>query len=223
MRLRSPRSLAAGAIALVLLAGGATALAKSGSSPSSLSTNRPTIERGLFAAPLGRDLFATSLTRRIVVGRQVAACGLPVPVGDPLKAAADYLGLSVDQLTNELQAGASLAELATDHGKSVDGLEQAVIDAAKADLDKSVASGDITAEQEQQMLSDLRSHIDDLVNRKGGVLFPPPSRRSATRSRRPRITSDSPSTSWARSCRTASPLLTSRGSKASRLTGSSRP
>jgi lambda repressor-like predicted transcriptional regulator len=173
MRLRSPRTLAAGAVALVLLAGGATALAKSGSSPSDPSTKAPSVERGLFTTILGRELAATSMARMVGVKPAFADCALPVPLRDPFKAAADYLSLSVDQLKNELRGGASLAEIATKHGKSVDGLEQALIDAAKSDLDQSVAAGDITADQKQQMLSELRSHIDDFVNRKGGVPFPP--------------------------------------------------
>src|SRR5262245_1283966 len=169
MRVRSPRILVAGATALVLLAGGATALAASGSGPSGPSTNRPRIERGLFAGPLGRGLLAGPAKASLTGTLSPVDCRLPVPLGDLVKTAADYLGLSVDQLRNEVDGGASLAEIATEHGKSVDGLEQAVIDAAKADLDKSVAAGDITAAEEQQMLSKLRLLIDDVVNRKDGV------------------------------------------------------
>jgi hypothetical protein len=161
----------------VLLAGGATAFAKSGLSSPGSSTEGRSIERGLFAATLGRGLGATSAVRRVVVSRAVADCGLPVPLGDPLKAAADYLRLSVAQLANEFQGGASLSEIATQQGKSVDGLEQALIDAAKADFDKSVAAGDIPADQAQQMLTELRSRIDEAVNRKGGVEVPFPPRK----------------------------------------------
>ena len=174
MRLRSPRTLAAGATAVVLLAGGATAFAKSGSSSPGPSTKGPSVERALFAATLGRGLAATAMVRRVAVTRAVADCGPPVPLGDPFKAAADYLGLSVAQLANKFQGGASLADIAAQQGKSVDGLEQALIDAAKTELDKSVAAGDITADQEQQMLAELRSHVDDFVNRKGGAPVLPP-------------------------------------------------
>jgi len=127
------------------------------------------MQSGLFATRLGRGLVAAPVVRRAVV----AGCPVPVPLGDPLKAAADYLGISVDKLSKELEGDASLAEIATEQGKSVDGLKQALIDGAKAELDKSVAAGDITADQEQQMLSKLGSRVDDLVDRKGGVSFPP--------------------------------------------------
>jgi hypothetical protein len=174
MRLRSRRTLAVGAGALVLLAGGATALAKSASSSADPSAKGQSIERRLFATTLRRELGTLPMMRRIFAGRAVGGCLPPVPFGDLLKTAADYVGLSRDQLTNELRGGASLAEIATEHGKTVDGLEQALIDAAKADLDKRVAAGDITADQEQHVLDNLRARIADFVNRKGGAPFPPP-------------------------------------------------
>jgi hypothetical protein len=64
--------------------------------------------------------------------------GPDVVLGGPFETAAGYLGLSVDELTQELRAGKSLAEIASAHGKSVNGLKQALIEAAKADLEKAV-------------------------------------------------------------------------------------
>ena len=153
MRLRSPRTVAAGAAALALLAGGTTALAQSASSGSGPSTKGgPSGEPGLLSTRAGAD------------------CTPPKPpLGDPLAAAADYLGVSVDQLARQLQGGTSLADLAKAQGKSVDGLDQALVDAAKADLDSSVAAGDITAEQEQQMLDQLTPQIDGFVTGKSGL------------------------------------------------------
>src|SRR5262249_8298477 len=83
-------------------------------------------------------------------------------------AAAGYLGLSSEQLAQELKGGKTLAQVASEQGKSVAGLEQALIDAAKADLDRSVASGVITSAQEQQLLGQLRSSIDAFVTGTGG-------------------------------------------------------
>jgi hypothetical protein len=83
--------------------------------------------------------------------------------GDHLSAAADYLGLTFDELLDRLD-GKSLADVARAEDKSVDGLEQAIVDAAKKDLDEAVAEGDLTQEEADAMLERLRAGIDDLVN-----------------------------------------------------------
>src|SRR5262245_12533852 len=49
-----------------------------------------------------------------------------------LEAAADYLGLSDSELRDRLEDGSSLAEIAKDEGKSVDGLVGALVKSAKA-------------------------------------------------------------------------------------------
>jgi DNA-binding CsgD family transcriptional regulator len=162
MRLRSRRTLFTAAIAtgaIMAVAGGATALAGSGSSsggspPPAWNTRVALLGPVTISAPVG----------------SIEDCGpLPGKPGDPFGAVADYLGLSAEELKNELASGKSLAEIATAHGKSVDGLKQAVLDAAKTDLDRAVADGDLTAEQEQSILSQLRNGIDDFVNGKGGL------------------------------------------------------
>jgi hypothetical protein len=86
-----------------------------------------------------------------------------------LSAAATYLGLSPDQIGQELQGGKTLADVANGQGKSVAGLEQAVIDAAKTALDQSVAAGELTASEEQQALEQLNAQLDDFVNGRGGL------------------------------------------------------
>jgi hypothetical protein len=89
------------------------------------------------------------------------------PRGGFMYAAASYLGMTKTELRTARENGTSLAQLATQKGKSVEGLKQAIYDAAKTDLDKSVAAGRITSAQETTMLSDLQSHLDDLVNSSG--------------------------------------------------------
>lgn len=85
--------------------------------------------------------------------------------GVSLDAAATYLGLTDDALRQKLEAGQTLAQIAqATSGKSVDGLEQALIDAATKRLDQAVADKRITADQEQTLLADLKSRIDGLVN-----------------------------------------------------------
>jgi hypothetical protein len=163
MRFRSRRTLVvavAAGFAIALVAGGATALAESGSSSS--DSARPVFRMGF--ALFGSDAVA------VPVG-SVEACGpLPhKPDGGPLAAAAAYLGLSEEELRTSLEGGKSLADVATAQGKSVDGLKQAMLAAVKADLDEQVAHGDITAEQEQTILTKLPAGIDDFVNGKGGL------------------------------------------------------
>ena len=92
-----------------------------------------------------------------------------------MNAVASYLGMTKAELRTARQNGTSLAELATQKGKSVAGLKQAIYDAAKADLDKAVTAGRITSAQETTMLSNLQSHLDDMVNSTGPPpLGPPP-------------------------------------------------
>ena len=85
--------------------------------------------------------------------------------GQPgLPAAAKYLGLSETQLESKLESGKTLAQVAKDRGKSVDGLIQALADSATKRLDADVAAGRLTKAQEQQILSGLKQRITDFVN-----------------------------------------------------------
>jgi polyhydroxyalkanoate synthesis regulator phasin len=114
-----------------------------------------------------------------------------------LGAAAKYLGITEAQLRTELQNGKSLADVAKAHGKTVDGLVDAVVDEAKTRLDTAVNAGKLTQAQANEMLSDLKDRITDFVNGRfparpfgdhhgdrhgfrGGAFFgPPPAGRPA--------------------------------------------
>jgi len=91
------------------------------------------------------------------------------PAGGPPGGAAiaSYLGVTASELQSDLQSGQTLAQIATAQGKTVSGLEAAMIAAAKAHLDADVADGKLTSAQEQTMLSNLQSHVDDIVNSTG--------------------------------------------------------
>jgi hypothetical protein len=86
--------------------------------------------------------------------------------GHGLDAAATYLGLTEDQLHSRLESGKTLAQVAMAQGKSVDGLEAALVKNATTKLDAAVKAGRLTSAQEQQILGELKQHVDDLVNGK---------------------------------------------------------
>jgi hypothetical protein len=83
-----------------------------------------------------------------------------------LDAAATYLGLTEDQLQSRLRTGKTLAEIAKAQHRSVSGLEGALVEQAQDKLDRAVADGHLSKTQEQQILSGLKQHVDDLVNGK---------------------------------------------------------
>ena len=80
------------------------------------------------------------------------------------EAAARYLGMTRGQLREALGNGRSLAQIAKDRGKSVDGLVDALVDEAGKSLDRAVENGRITEAEKKEMLSGLRERITDLVN-----------------------------------------------------------
>jgi hypothetical protein len=81
-----------------------------------------------------------------------------------LDAAATYLGLSEDELKSRLESGDTLAEVATAEGKTVDGLVQAMVDAAEKDIAAAVNAGRLTQSQADEIRADLPQHIEGLVN-----------------------------------------------------------
>lgn len=89
--------------------------------------------------------------------------------GDKLSASASYLGLTVEQLVTRLRDGQSLADVAKARGKSVDGLERAIVADAKAKLDEAVADKRLTDAERDELVARLRDRVDDLVD----GTFPP--------------------------------------------------
>ena len=84
-----------------------------------------------------------------------------------LDVAAGYLGLTEAQLRAQLDNGKSLADVAKAQSKSVDGLVNAIVAAAKKKLDAAVADGRLTRSEAEAFLSDLKSRVTDLVNHTG--------------------------------------------------------
>jgi polyhydroxyalkanoate synthesis regulator phasin len=91
--------------------------------------------------------------------------GPPFLFGEKLSAAADYLGLTEAELRTKLNSGQTLAEIAQAQGKSVDGLEQAILADAKKKLDQLVEDGELTQAEADAMYERFKSHVDDLVER----------------------------------------------------------
>ena len=83
-----------------------------------------------------------------------------------LDAAASYLGLTDSQLDSKIESGKTLAQVAKDQGKSVDGLVAAMKADLKQKLDRAVSAGRLTKAQESQVLSSADQRITNLVNGK---------------------------------------------------------
>jgi hypothetical protein len=89
---------------------------------------------------------------------------LKAGIGDSVAAAAKYLGLSESALRDQLRSGKSLADVAKAQNKDLNGLKDAILAAAKSDLDKAVADKRITQAQADDVYNGLKSRIDDVVN-----------------------------------------------------------
>ena len=86
-------------------------------------------------------------------------------LGSMLAGAADYLGLTHDQLRQELGAGKSLKDIATAKHLSVPGLKDAMLARIKARLDKAVADGKLTAERRDALLEKYGQLVDRLIEK----------------------------------------------------------
>ena len=80
------------------------------------------------------------------------------------EAAASYLGLSESELESRLAQGKTLAQIAKDRGKSVDGLVDALVKAAEDRIDAAVDSGKLTKSQADDLKSGLRERMTRIVN-----------------------------------------------------------
>jgi uncharacterized protein (DUF433 family) len=81
-----------------------------------------------------------------------------------LEVAADYLGLTQADLRDALEGGATLAQVAKDENRSVDGLVGALVAATTKKLDEAVADGLLTKAQRDRIASSLKERTADAVN-----------------------------------------------------------
>lgn len=80
-------------------------------------------------------------------------------------AAADYLGITTQELRDELKDGKSLAQVATEKNRSVQGLIDALAVRPFERIDRAVADGKLTAERAQQMKERTLEALTAMVNR----------------------------------------------------------
>lgn len=81
-----------------------------------------------------------------------------------LDAAAAYLGLSEAALRERLANGDTLAAVARDEGKTVEGLVRALVDDSEAKIDAAVSDGRLTEERATELKDALQKRVTDLVN-----------------------------------------------------------
>jgi ribosomal protein S20 len=93
-----------------------------------------------------------------------------------LDPAAAYIGITAAELRTQLEAGKTLAAVATANGKTADGLKAALTTAATKELDAAVSAGRLTQAQEDKILSALPARIDHEINEThtGSPGGPPP-------------------------------------------------
>jgi polyhydroxyalkanoate synthesis regulator phasin len=99
-----------------------------------------------------------------------------------LDTAASYLGLTESELRDELEDGSSLADVARDRNRSVEGLVDELADEAEERIDEAVAEGRLLEETATRLKDGLenriRNRVDDELRWRGmpfdsGFVFPP--------------------------------------------------
>jgi hypothetical protein len=76
-----------------------------------------------------------------------------------------YLGITPQELRSELRSGKSLAQIATAHGKTVEGLVDAIVDPARARLERAVANGHLSRQRADELLARLTDAVENAVQR----------------------------------------------------------
>jgi hypothetical protein len=93
-------------------------------------------------------------------------------LGPGLEAAASYLGLTVEEVRTALADGRSLAGLAEGEGKSVEGLVDALVAAAKERIQRAVEDGRLGESEAEARIAELEERVAEQVERSGGPCGP---------------------------------------------------
>jgi CRISPR/Cas system-associated endoribonuclease Cas2 len=81
-----------------------------------------------------------------------------------LDAAAAYLSLTESELRAALESGKSLAQIAKDENKSVDGLVDALVKETTTRLDQAVTDGRLTKADRDKIVAGLKEQTEAIVN-----------------------------------------------------------
>jgi polyhydroxyalkanoate synthesis regulator phasin len=84
--------------------------------------------------------------------------------GMGLEAAAKYLGITEAALRTQLESGKTLAQVAKDRNKSVDGLVTALVADKKARIEQAVKDGHLTQAQADELVAGIKEHVTAMVN-----------------------------------------------------------
>ena len=87
--------------------------------------------------------------------------------GQVKDAAAEVLGMTQADLTEQLQDGNSLAEVAEAQGMSVEDFKAALLDQVQAQLGELVADGNLTQEQADDIFQRTEENIDSILSGEG--------------------------------------------------------
>jgi polyhydroxyalkanoate synthesis regulator phasin len=87
--------------------------------------------------------------------------------GVSFDAAAEALGLSLDELRTALRDGSTLAEVAEAQGMDASTLVDALVQAATDHIEEEVAEGDLTQDQADELTADLEDRITQQVEEGG--------------------------------------------------------
>src|SRR5258708_6665665 len=87
--------------------------------------------------------------------------------GDPLAAAATFLGTTTADLHTKMQSGQTLAQIPVSAGKTRDALITALANDAKTKIEAAKTAGTLTADQATKLEADLVAHITRFVDSTG--------------------------------------------------------
>jgi len=82
-----------------------------------------------------------------------------------VRSAATALGMTPEDLRAELQSGDSIADVASEHGVSLEDVKARISSDAEAKLSEAVANGRLTEERADELLARLTAKLDEILNK----------------------------------------------------------